>query len=183
MNYRKVTRDLTMAALLCAIGIIIPMFSPLKIVLEPASFTLASHVPIFLAMFISPLMAVAVAFGTTVGFFFGGFPIVIVLRALTHCIFAFCGASILKMRSNIMESTAKTLTFSFLISVLHAVCEVLIVIPFYFGSNMSAGYYSSGFFISVILLVGVGTIVHSMVDFWIAFILWKPLRKVYKVSA
>ena len=42
-----------MAGLLCAVGIIIPMFSPLKIVIPPASFTVASHVAVFIAMFIS----------------------------------------------------------------------------------------------------------------------------------
>ena len=35
-------QTMVVAALLCAIGIVIPMFAP-KIVLEPASFTLASH--------------------------------------------------------------------------------------------------------------------------------------------
>ena len=45
---------LALAGVLCAIGIIIPIFSPVKIRLDPMSFTLASHVAIFLAMFISP---------------------------------------------------------------------------------------------------------------------------------
>ena len=76
--------SMVIAALLCAIGIVIPMFAP-KIILEPASFTLASHVPIFIALFISPPVALAVSVGTTLGFFFAGFPIVVVLRAVrTH---------------------------------------------------------------------------------------------------
>lgn len=183
MNYRKATRNLTIAALLCAIGIVIPLFSPVKILLEPASFTLASHVSIFLAMFISPLIAVTVAIGTTLGFFLGGFPIVIVMRALTHCIFAFVGAKVLSRRPEIMKSPAKALTFSFLISLLHAACEVLVVIPFYFGNTMAPGYYQSGFFTSVVLLVGVGGVVHSMIDFWIAFMVWKPIQKVLQKSA
>ena len=40
------------AALLCAIAILIPMISPVKIQLGPMSFTLGSHVAIFIAMFI-----------------------------------------------------------------------------------------------------------------------------------
>ncbi|NLJ30821.1 MAG: hypothetical protein GX424_04340, partial [Clostridiales bacterium] len=43
------------AALLIAIAIIIPMFFP-KIIVGPASFTLASHVPVMIALFISPLV-------------------------------------------------------------------------------------------------------------------------------
>ena len=63
------------------------MFMP-KIVLEPASFTLASHVPVFIAMFISPLVAFAVALGTTIGFLMSGLPVIIVMRALSHVVFA-----------------------------------------------------------------------------------------------
>ena len=61
-------RHLTIAALLIGMGIVIPMVMP-KIVIGPASFTLASHVPLFVAMFFSPGMAIAVALGTTFGFF------------------------------------------------------------------------------------------------------------------
>ena len=61
-------RHLTIAALLIGMGIVIPMVMP-KIVIGPASFTLASHVPLFVAMFFSPGMAIAVALGTTFGFY------------------------------------------------------------------------------------------------------------------
>lgn len=48
-------RNLTISALLIGLGILIPMVMP-KIVIGPASFTLASHVPVFIAMFFSPLV-------------------------------------------------------------------------------------------------------------------------------
>ena len=48
------------AALLCAIAILIPMISPVKIQLGPMSFTLGSHVAIFIAMFISPAVALGI---------------------------------------------------------------------------------------------------------------------------
>ena len=173
--------QMTITALLCAIGIIIPLFSPLKIILEPASFTLASHVPIFIAMFISPVTAVIVALGTTMGFFFGGFPLVVVLRAATHLVFSFCGALVLKKKVHILEFTGQAFIFSFLIGVLHAIGEMLVVMPFYFGNSMSQAYYAKGFIVSIVLLVGVGTIIHSMVDFAISMVVWRPLRKVIKV--
>lgn len=88
MKSKTNTFQLALAGMLIAIGIVIPMFSPIKIIIEPASFTLASHVPVFIAMFISPMMAAAVALGTTLGFLLGGFPLTVVLRALTHVIFA-----------------------------------------------------------------------------------------------
>ena len=39
-----------------------------RITIGPASFTLASHVPVFIAMFISPVVAIAVSLGTGFGF-------------------------------------------------------------------------------------------------------------------
>ncbi|MEG2915982.1 MAG: hypothetical protein RR839_06035, partial [Oscillospiraceae bacterium] len=70
------TKNMVISALLCALGIVIPMFFP-KIVLPPASFTLASHVPIFIAMMLSPSIAVTVAIGTTFGFLLSGLPIIV----------------------------------------------------------------------------------------------------------
>ena len=83
-------RNLTISALLIGLGILIPMVMP-KIVIGPASFTLASHVPVFIAMFFSPLVAIAVVLGTTFGFFISTTPI-IALRAFSHLIFALLGA-------------------------------------------------------------------------------------------
>lgn len=177
MNMTTRVHRLTLAAVLCAIGIIIPIVSPLKIILEPASFTLASHVPIFIAMFISPITALSVSVITALGFLFGGFPIVIVLRAATHVIFALVGALMLRNRSQWLESIPKMLLFSFVLACIHAICEVIVVTPFYVGNSLKDAFYTQGFMVSVILLVGVGTIVHSMVDFFIAFLVWKPLRK------
>ena len=103
MKHNKLL-TITLAGLLCAIGIIIPMFSPIKIVLEPASFTLASHVAIFVAMFISPTVAISVTLGTTLGFLLGGFPIVVVMRAFSQIIFATIGAFMLKKNKEWLNS-------------------------------------------------------------------------------
>ncbi len=170
------TKNMVIASFLCAVGILIPIISPIKIILEPASFTLASHVALFIAMFISPFVSLSVAIGTTIGFFIGGFPIVIVLRALSHVIFAVMGAYILKIKPDLLSSKYKSLLFGLLISLVHAAAEVLVVIPFYFGNSLSSGYYSNGFVYAVILLVGVGTIVHSMLDYMISIFIWDALK-------
>lgn len=77
-------RNLTITALLMALAIMIPIVMPLKVVIPPASYTLASHVPIFLAMFLSRKSAACVVIGSTLGFFVAGFPLVIVMRAASH---------------------------------------------------------------------------------------------------
>ncbi|BBC76308.1 Substrate-specific component NiaX niacin ECFtransporter [Lactococcus cremoris] len=39
-------RNLIIAAMLTALGILIPMMMPVKLIIGPASFTLAAHVPV-----------------------------------------------------------------------------------------------------------------------------------------
>lgn len=178
---RNNSQSMVISALLCAIGIVIPIISPLKITLEPASFTLASHVAIFTAMFISPSTSFFVAAGTAAGFLLAGFPIVVVLRAASHIVFATAGALYLKKHPNTLKSFKSSQVYSFTIGLLHGISEVFVVIPFYFGNNMSSAYYAKGFIVSVILLVGVGTVIHSMIDFYLAQTVWKPVTKAVNI--
>jgi niacin transporter len=182
-NISKRIVTMCIAALLCAVGIIIPMFSPIRFVMEPASYTLASHVAIFIAMFISPPVAAAVALVTGFGFFIAGFPLVIVLRALTHIIFATLGAFLLKKNNNILLSMKSMATFAFFISLVHAVAEVMVVSFYYWGGMTGTAYYEQGYLITVIGLVGVGTVIHSLIDFSIAVVVWKPLQHVLSIPA
>jgi niacin transporter len=167
------TQKMTATMLLIAIGIAIPLFSPVRFIMEPISFTLASHVPIFLAMMISPGAGVAVALGTTIGFF-STFP-VIVLRAYSHLVFVIYGGLYLKKHPETMDSPAHVHVFSLLVALLHSFCEVVVVVvAFYFEDNMLAAYEKFG---SVFLLSGVGYIVHSLVDFEIAYVIYKILQE------
>ena len=162
MQSKTNTFNLALTGMLIAVGIVIPLFSPVKIILVPESFNLASHVAIFIAMFISPAMAVAVSLGTTLGFFLAGFPLTVVLRALTHVIFALAGAIYLKKHDNApIQSVRSSLGFSFVIGVLHAFCEVLVVLPFYLNGSMPQANYEKGFFVSIFLLVGIDSIFNS----------------------
>lgn len=164
---------MTIAGLLSAMGIVIPLIAP-RIVLDPASYTLASHVPIFIAMFISPVIALAVAIITTLGFLIGGFLPIIVIRASTHVIFAFVGALILKKNKTILHKPVSFILFVVGISVLHGFCEYLVATPYYFSGNMTP-YEQKGYLYTIVGLVGVGTVIHSIVDFIIAYVVWKPV--------
>ena len=174
-NRSSALQVLVSAALLAAVGIAIPMFSPVKLVIPPASYTLASHVPIFMAMFISPAVGVAVALVTTAGFFLGGFPLVIVMRALTHVVWAGLGAWYLQKSPLVLSTLTGKLTFSALLATLHGLLEVAVVTPFFYGGGLSSATYTSGFFTAIVILVGVGTLVHSMVDFAIAHWIWRVI--------
>lgn len=177
-NTTNKVKVMTTAALLSAVGILIPLISPIKIMIEPASFTLASHVPIMIAMFISPAVAAFVALITSIGFLIAGFPPVIVCRALTHIVFVLIGAFILKKNGNILNSYKTAIPFVLLISLIHGVCEVIVSSAFYFSGQSSSGYLTL-----VIGLVGVGTVIHSIIDFIIAALVWVPLQKVVSLPA
>lgn len=167
---------LCIGGLLSAIGIMIPLVAP-KLVIEPASFTLASHVAVFIAMFISPGMAVSVAFISSIGFLLAGFPLVVVLRALSHLVFALLGAYLIKKNNYMLLSPKTIVPFALGISIVHAVCEVTVTSLYYFGTGKSTTtYYILG-------LVGLGTIVHSMIDFSIATAVWIPLQHVLTIPA
>jgi niacin transporter len=175
INTKSNPAKLTITALLTAIAILIPLVMPVRAVIGPASFTLASHVPIFFAMFLSPGIAVAVSLGSAIGFLLSGLPIVISMRALSHVVFAFIGSLyIQKKRESVLESVYASQFFSFWIAFIHALAEVLVVSVFFFGIVPGAEYEDS-FFYAVFLLVGVGTIVHSMIDFVLAQILWRGM--------
>jgi niacin transporter len=175
-NTSKKSLLLCIGGLLSAIGIVIPMIAP-KIVIEPASFTLASHVAVFIAMFISPVMAASVALISGIGFLLAGFPLVVVLRALSHLVFAILGAYLIKRNNNMLLSPKTLIPFALLISIIHAICEVTVTSLYYFSTGKTTStYYLLG-------LVGIGTIIHSMVDFSIATAVWIPLQHVLTLPA
>ncbi|MGX7203481.1 hypothetical protein BCR22_14020 [Enterococcus plantarum] len=179
-------RQLTISALLVAMGIIIPMVMP-RITIGPASFTLASHVPVFLAMFFSPGVAVAVSLGTGFGFFLSATPIIAV-RALSHLLFALIGAMYLQKHPTIVLTKNKFSLFNgrfqlfnFVIGLIHSVAELAVVSAFYTMGNMPETYYTQGYMYSIFLLMGIGGLIHSLVDYNIAYFVANALSKQFDI--
>lgn len=158
--------QLTSAAILTAVGILIPLVMPFKIVIGPASYTLGSHIPIVMALLLSPLVALAVAFGTTLGFLMAGFPIVIVFRAFSHVLFASLGAAYLARSRDTLGSVWKRQVFNFLINVIHGAAEVAVV---YFLTAFGQQNLDANFLYTLFVLVGIGTIIHGMIDFELGY--------------
>lgn len=168
---RNQTKSLAFTAILLAFGILIPMVMPVKVVIGPASFTLASHVPVFMAMFISPQVAVLVALGTSLGFLLAGFPIVIVLRAVSHLLFAVVGAVLVQKRPSLLEKPLSTFFLALFLNFLHGLVEFIVVLVLTAGAHTGAAYVWS-----LVGLIGFGSLVHGCIDFYIAYYLWKFLR-------
>ncbi|GFH40416.1 ECF transporter S component [Lactococcus insecticola] len=171
---RKRLTTLTTAAILTALAIIIPQVMP-KIVIPPASFTLASHVPIMIGMLISPAVAVTVALGSTFGFLISGLPIEITFRALTHVIFAFFGATFLARHRDYTRGI-KFQLFNLIIALIHTLCEVVMV----YGLLTTGFSHLDGRHLgSLLLILGFGGFVQSLIDFNIAMFLVRAIHKVH----
>lgn len=177
MRNNQKLQKMCAAALLCAVGILIPTISPFKITLEPMSFTLGSHIALFVAMFISPGVALTVTIGTTLGFFLGGFPLIVVLRAASQVVFVMLGAYMLARRPELLTNTKKCIPFGLMLGVVHALGEMLVCCFFYFGGSMAG----ADFVRTILLLVGVGTLVHSLVDMVFAMLIYKPVCHVIRI--
>ncbi|MCL2171022.1 MAG: hypothetical protein FWB71_02615 [Defluviitaleaceae bacterium] len=170
---------LTATALLISIGIVIPNFMP-RLTIEPMSFTLASHVVIFLAMFISPGVAIAVTIGTTFGFFMTGVPIVVVLRAASHLVFVIPGVLFLARVNKFKFSGLRLRIFSLVIGVIHGLAETIVAISFFAispGADIHGLFRRGAFIPMMFLMVGLGTLIHSMVDFEIANAIRRVLER------
>ncbi|MBS3985510.1 MAG: hypothetical protein KGZ66_07880 [Selenomonadales bacterium] len=156
---RPTTRELLYGALLTAISLLIPLAFRgfLQIVIPPFSATLGSHVAVMLAMFVSPSVAAAVGIGSTLGFLITLTP-VIAARASIHIVFGVLGALLYQRGAKPWQVFAVT-------APVHALGEALVVIPF--GYTLQAA----------LVLVGVGTLLHHVVDAVIALSLYHSLRR------
>lgn len=166
-------------ALLTALGILIPMIMPAKIVIGPASFTLASHVPVMAAMFFSPYLAALVAVGTTLGFFISVPVPLIWMRAATHIVVMTAGAWFLKKNPDLVDKKVKLQVFNLILGVFHAGLEALVVLAFY---RIGFADLNPQALNSLLMLVFFGGIVHSFVDFNLAFGLCKVLNNIYTID-
>ncbi|MBQ7792126.1 MAG: ECF transporter S component [Clostridia bacterium] len=162
------TKELTLTALLTALAIVIPMVMPVKVVMPPFTATLASHTPLILAMFLSPLAAVLTAIGSAIGFFFTFSPIV-AARAATHVFFTLAGAYLIRKNRHPVTVVIVTL-------LLHSLSDMATVYIAAELMGMTALLNSNSMGL-VQLWLGLGTAVHHLVDFFIAYLVMVPLCK------
>ena len=156
-------RQMVYAGLLTALAIIIPIqFGFLKIIIPPFTATLAAHVPMMLAMLISPVVAIVVGIGSTIGFVLSGTPAPVVARAATHIVVGYIGARIIMKNQSYIKAVAIT-------APIHGLLEMLVVIPF-IGFNVY----------QLLIVTAIGTILHHCVDSVIAYSIVKAVAKARK---
>lgn len=164
-NVRLNIKQITVSALLAAVAIIIPVFMPIKITLEPIfSATFASHVPGILALFIGPYAVIGTAIGSALGFFQVLGPWV-AARAFLHLIFGLVGYYIAKRYYNVF-------LIMLVAGVVHAASEMLVglaSLPFVTIPATGALRY-------ILVTIGAGTFIHHCIDFAIVLVIYKPLQ-------
>ena len=100
----------------------------------------------------------------------------VVLRALSQVVFVAIGAFLLAKKPAVMKNGLSIFLFGLVMGVIHGVLEAVVVTAFWFS-----GMTMEGTFVSTVLgLVGVGTVVHSMVDYYLALLIWQPVSRAAK---
>ncbi|SHF61442.1 niacin transporter [Caldanaerobius fijiensis DSM 17918] len=156
-------REITIGGLLTALSILIPLAfgGVLGIVIPPFSATLASHVPVMLAMLISPSTAVFVGIGSAIGFLIKLGPI-IAARAAVHAAFGYVGAKMIQKGYSFPVALAAILP-------IHAVLEAVVVMPFGFD------------FYKAFVVIGIGTMIHHTIDSLIAIAVFYALNPILRL--
>jgi len=166
------TKEMVISALLTAISILIPNVFP-SIPLGPFTATFASHLPVIVAMFISPLVALMASIGSAIGFAikFASMPWVIA-RAAMHIPFPVLGAYILKKNGNIFITI-------FLTMIVHSVLEVIAVLPFLNVMPVTPKVleiFGMAIPLTWAMVILIGTMIHHLIDSAIAVAVIKALK-------
>ncbi len=158
-------KKMIITALLIAFSIVIPVvFGPfLRVYFPPFSATLASHVPLFIAMFLGPFEAAVVGLGSAIGFLFAFPDPIIAARAATHIAVGFVGARL--VLRNLSYITVMAIT-----APIHGILEGIVV------------YMITKNFAVAFIAVGVGTVLHHIIDSLITAPLLATLSKVLKIN-
>ena len=174
---KKSTRYLTFSAMLSALGIIIPLIMPKIVIGDAASYTLASHVPLFIAMFMGPDVALLVGLATSLGFFIS-LPPIVAARAFSHLFWAIPMALILKRHHQKLMQSKMHIPVNLLIGFFHALFECIAVGIFY-ASNLN----DLSFLLKTILLpIGIGGFIHSLIDFQLSIFVYRRLPDQLKLT-
>lgn len=158
------TKTVATTAVLVALSFVMPYFMP-TIVLPFTTFTLFSHVPVIIAMFISPYTAIMACIGTTFAFFLKTTPLV-ALRAASHIVFIMIGSFTIK--NNFGTKGLGIPITGFLLGIVHAVLEITVVVLFFTIVNsvsLTAQY--------AIVEVGLITLMHHCIDYTVSFVIYK----------
>ena len=124
-------------------------------------------------------MTAFVALGTTLGFMISIPVPTIWLRALMHLPVMTVGAYVLKKHPEFVHQKVKIQIFNFILGIFHACLETLVVYAFY---SLGFANIEQGALLNFLLLIALGGLVHSMIDFNLALGLGNVLSKAFPID-
>ena len=161
------TKTIATTAVLVALSFVMPYFMP-TITLPFTTFTLFSHVPVIIAMFISPYTAIMSCIGTTLAFFLKS-PTIVALRAASHVLFIVPGAFAIK--KGLITKGASIAIGGVLTGLVHSIAEIIVVAVFMALNHQAITIYY------IIIEVGLITLFHHCVDYTFSLLVYKSCSK------
>lgn len=162
------TKTIVNSGVLIALSIIMPYFMP-TITLSFTTFTLFSHVPVIIAMFISPITGLLACVGTTLAFFLKS-PLHVALRAATHIIFVMVGSIMIKLGKG-RKTWYYIIFLGIMLGLIHAVSEVFAIFFYRLAMEMELSAYY------IIVEVGLITLMHHAIDYTASLIVYQACAK------
>ncbi|HEY8423338.1 MAG TPA: hypothetical protein VIL23_01080 [Clostridia bacterium] len=163
----KNTKKIAVAAVLIALSFVMPYFMP-TITLPFTTFTLFSHVPVIIAMFVSPFTAAMGCVGTALAFFLKTNPLV-ALRAASHIFFALPGS--IAIKKGFINKGFAIFLGGLVLGIIHGAAEIATVAVY-------LGVQGKTFTLYYIMIeVGLITLAHHCIDYIFAFIVYQSCAK------
>ncbi|MCL2177059.1 MAG: hypothetical protein FWB72_03845 [Firmicutes bacterium] len=160
MNPR--TKKITISAVLSSLSFVYIFFMP-TIDLGVWSFTPFSHLPLFVAAFISPYTALMTYLAVLLGFIASTPNPLVWLRAGSHIVFVVFLCLYVKYRG--VKTTRDIIFLAISTAILHAVFEIIaVLIGLAVGFTVNTADYHLVLFI--VLVLGLGTVGHNTIDFF-----------------
>jgi len=163
------TKKITISAVLTALSFVYIIFMP-GINIPLWSFTPFSHIFLFIACLISPYTAFMTYLAVVGGFILRpGATYFVWLRAASHLFFIIFLVIYIKIFK--LKSKKHILIASACTAVIHAGFEVLAVLL-----GLAVGFEGNGTLYYILVVVGLGTLGHSLLDYFAAIFVFKVSR-------
>lgn len=171
----KFKTNLWISSIVIGMSILIPFYTPFKLVIPPASYILFSYVPVFLALYYSRRLALSAVFCMSIALYSTHYPLSIVAECLSHLLLAIIGSTYIKNHADILSSVRSYIPFCIRMACLVALGEMGVSMFIFFIKH---DITPNTVFVALILVGGVA-LVHSFIDGMIGYILYKVINKIW----
>lgn len=170
----KFKTNLWISSIVIGISILIPFYTPFKLVIPPASYILFSYVPVFLALYYSWRLALFAVLCMSIALYSTHYPLSIVAECLSHLLLAIIGSTYIKNHADVLNSVRSYIPFCIRMACLVALGEMGVSMLIFFIKH---DITPNTIFVALILVGGVA-LVHSFIEGMIGYILYKVINKI-----